>query len=1133
MQIKYQNSKIKIVEFLNLAFCILIFDFPAKADPNLVGYWNFNDGAVTDLSGNGNNGTLMGNAALSDFKDLVFGGSGFSLDLNFQNRNTDWVEIPHSDSLNITHELTILAWIRPDDIENGDGVVTKGKQRVSWSLRFNNTNGLRFTGNAGFSLTDPNDPNFAPQAVGTGDRQSMFEVSEVNVPAGIEWSFVGVVSDTKQVRFILNLEQEALPVSYIFAESNEPLVLGYYLPGDDYFNGLMDEVRLYNRALSAREVITISGLARKPFEPEPADGAVGVTSGTLTWGRVEGTDKVYLGTDPGALALVSADAAGSYTIAQLTPGQRYFWRVDAVTADAVVTGDVWSFTVAQNTASGPLPSDGAEFVGVEGLSLSWIPAFGARAYDVYFGMNSEALGLLGQVSQTSYEDPNKQLPSGTVHYWRVDAVKKGEVAAGPVWSFQTMPIFPIEPNLVAWYKFDRGEGRVAIDWTRKGNDGMIVGDTKWIEKGYAGRALSFDGAGDYVEIPRVVQDDWTIMLWLRTDNPAQTYGNLPRVRNGAGLIDGDAGGQTNNFAMSLNQRKVVVNCMATGQGDGNALASNTNIEDTDWHHAAWTRIAATGEMALFIDGALDNSGQQDKWKGTKDAQNFIWIGGIQYANNQNYFAGQLDEVKFFNRVLNADQIKVEMRPDKRQPFSPKPPPGSVLDQEKPVTLVWKPGVGATAHNVYLGISEDKPQLVSAAQDANQYNAGLLEPATYYWQIGEIQADGAEVKSNIWNFIVADYLIVDDFEDYNDYEPDRIFDTWIDGWTDPANGSQVGYATPPFAEQTIVHEGKQSMPLFYNNTGGVTYSQAERTFAPAQDWTRKAVRTLTLWLRGQQPPGSFSFDPATQRYTLIADGADIWGTADNFHFVYKRLSGNGSITAKVERVDPTHNWAKAGVMIRETLDADSVNAFSLVSAPGTQNRARMQYRLTKGSDTGQVQTAQNAVTLPRWVRLTRTGNVFTAEHSADGVTWEIFAPQTIIMGTDVYIGLAATSHVSQTFTTAVFSNISVIGNVTPAGQFSTSTDIGIDTNLGEPLYVALEDSSNKVGLVKNSDPNATQQISWQQWNIDLNEFSNAGVNLRAIKKMIIGVGDRSNPQPGSSGKMYFDDIRLYPQSASGG
>ena len=143
------------------------------------------------------------------------------------------------------------------------------------------------------------------------------------------------------------------PTAYVFAESDEPLALGAYLPGDDYFNGLIDEVRIYNRALSRREVITISGLAEKPFEPVPQDGAVGVVSADLSWGSIEGTDHLYLGTAPDALEMIDGDATGSYTIADTVPGRTYYWRVDVLTTEGTITGDIWSFTMTEDAASGP------------------------------------------------------------------------------------------------------------------------------------------------------------------------------------------------------------------------------------------------------------------------------------------------------------------------------------------------------------------------------------------------------------------------------------------------------------------------------------------------------------------------------------------------------------------------------------------------------------------------------------------------------------------------------------------------------------------------------------------------------------------------------------------------------------
>jgi len=125
---------------------------------------------------------------------------------------------------------------------------------------------------------------------------------------------------------------------------------------------------------------------------------------------------------------------------------------------------------------------------------------------------------------------------------------------------------------------------------------------------------------------------------------------------------------------------------------------------------------------------------------------------------------------------------------------------------------------------------------------------------YYWRIDEVDTDGAVSQGSLWTFTVADYLIVDDFEGYTDDMDagEAIWQTWIDGLTNNT-GSIVGYFEAPFAERTIVHGGKQSMPLDYNNIVAPYYSEAERTWDTAQDWTVYDVDTLVLHYRGRPAP----------------------------------------------------------------------------------------------------------------------------------------------------------------------------------------------------------------------------------------------------------------------------------------
>jgi regulation of enolase protein 1 (concanavalin A-like superfamily) len=157
------------------------------------------------------------------------------------------------------------------------------------------------------------------------------------------------------------------------------------------------------------------------------------------------------------------------------------------------------------------------------------------------------------------------------------------------------------------------------------------------------------------------------------------------------------------------------------------------------------------------------------------------------------------------------------------------------------------------------------------------------------------------------------------------------------------------------------------------------------------------------------------------FTLEGAGADIWGTADEFHFVRKKLSGDGEIKARVASVENTDTWAKAGVMIRETLTAGSRHAHMLISAGGA---SAFQRRTATGGSSAS--TSGSAGAAPRWVRVTRSGSTFRGFVSPDGTTWTEVGSASISMAADVFIGLAVTSHKDGTLSTAVFDHVTTVG-----------------------------------------------------------------------------------------------------------
>ncbi|MCH6259019.1 putative glycoside hydrolase [Puniceicoccaceae bacterium K14] len=155
------------------------------------------------------------------------------------------------------------------------------------------------------------------------------------------------------------------------------------------------------------------------------------------------------------------------------------------------------------------------------------------------------------------------------------------------------------------------------------------------------------------------------------------------------------------------------------------------------------------------------------------------------------------------------------------------------------------------------------------------------------------------------------------------------------------------------------------------------------------------------------------------YTINGSGSDIWGTADEFQFVFDSLDGDGEIVARVASVDNTNVWAKAGVMIRESLSADSVHAMTVVTP---SNGVSFQRRTSAGGNSAH--TTIGGVTAPQWLRITRSGNTFTSAYSLNGVSWTNIGSTTVNMSNSVYIGMVVTSHNDGTLCTAVMDNVAI-------------------------------------------------------------------------------------------------------------
>jgi len=463
-------------------------------------------------------------------------------------------------------------------------------------------------------------------------------------------------------------------------------------------------------------------------------------------------------------------------------------------------------------AKNPHPADKATDV-VRDVVLSWVPGESAKTHDVYFGTNfddvSNASGKstpgveVSQGQDANTYDPTGLLDFSQTYYWRVDEVNNLNPESpwkGDVWSFIVEPFaYPIEDIIATASSSAADQGpENTVNGSGLDDSGLLHGNS---------------AAGTMWESsPTGVQPSWIAyefdQVYKLHDMRVWNYNETWEQQIGVGVKDA-----TIEYSVDGIDYTTLGTTHEFAQGPGTAdYAHNTTVD-------------LGGAMAKYV----------------RLSANSNWGGGIL-----NQFG--LSEV-------NISYVPVAAR-------EPYPASGATDMDVANVTLSWRAGRQAASHEVYFSDSnqaviDETVSAISIPADSSyaNYDTGPLDLAqSYYWKVNEVnEAETTTIwQGDVWNFGTQEYLVVDDFEDYNDFEPDRIFDTWVDGWSDPTKGgSQVGSDVPPFAETTIVHGGSQSIPLIYDNSTA-NYSEGTANVANlpvGQDWTKYGIKTLSLWFYG--------------------------------------------------------------------------------------------------------------------------------------------------------------------------------------------------------------------------------------------------------------------------------------------
>jgi hypothetical protein len=859
----------------NLVFLIsfaLLLSIAGNTSAELVAHWKFDEGSgivAHDTSGNGNDGTFNGDP------QWVPGHFGYALEFD---GSGDWLDCGEDANLQISGAVTVSAWIKvaAQDLDHKVG-------------------GNQDGANGGYKMTVFNN-NRVEFEIRTAANSA---VLNRNVAGGTEievdvwYHVVGVYSlaDGYIRTYVDGKLDRELETTDALGASPGAFMIGCepFSTGQYNFNGVMDDIRVYNHALTEGEILGVmEGGEGWPYalNPTPEDGALHEnTWAELGWtpGYTAASHDVYLGdnfddVNAGTESAFQGNQNSVFFVAGLpgfpypdglVPGMTYYWRIDEVEADGSTThkGAVWSFTIPPKIAYEPTPADGAQFIDPND-DLSWTPGVGAKLHTVYFGDNFDDVNnASGGKPQGSTTYALETLELDKTYYWRVDEFDAITTYKGDIWSFKTLPFISItHPSLIGWWKFDEGYGTTAIDDSGHGNHGNFVGDPQWVA-GYDGYALEFDGSGDFLDCGAdssfEISDAVSITAWIKV-----------AVQGADHKVGGNQDSANGGYKMSVYNDMIEFEIRTTDNSAvlNRSVAGGTVLEVDVWYHVAGFYSLADGYIRTYVNGELDRQLFTTEELGA--SRGAFMIGCEPFSPGQYNFNGVMDDVRLYSNALTQDEIKETMRTDPLLAGSPNPNNGSTPSIRDATPLSWAPGDEAAEHDVYFGIDKeavsnadafDTTGIYRGRQGATTYNPpeGVeWGGGPYYWRIDEYNTDETISKGRVWSFTVADYLIVDDFEDY-DVGNNEIWWAWKDGLgyashpTEPpyagnGTGSTVGdETTGSYMEETIVHGGGKSMPLFYDNNqqDKLKYSEVEKTLSSRRDWTAEGVEVLSLWFYG--------------------------------------------------------------------------------------------------------------------------------------------------------------------------------------------------------------------------------------------------------------------------------------------
>ncbi len=845
--------------------------------------WRLDDGTGTqavDASPNGNDGTFMGDPEWVEGVHgtaLMFDGDG------------DYVDFGSGSVFDITEQITLALWVNANDMGNSQHNMWLGKGDNAYAIKHQSGNNVEF-------FIYDGDWNSINYATGLEDL-------------GGEWHHMAGTFDGEELLLYVDgeaVQSLALATTINIASHAVTLAENSQATGR-YFDGMLDDARIYNRALTAAEIAVVmegggnAGLASSPL---PEDESIDVPPATdLSWsaGEFAQTHDVYLGTDWEDVNTASVDnPLGVLTAEGLTEATlvldplafetAYFWRVDEVNSPpdkTIFKGEIWSFTT--------------EPVGYP------VPDVSATASSVH----QDTMEPVNTVNGSGLNADDEH-STDLAHMWLSNAAE-----TEGVW---------VQYDLGKVYKLDRFHM-----WNHNTQTEMILGygiKEALIETSTDGETWSelktptfaqATGLGTYTGTPTPL--DGAMAQYVRI-TALSNYSVLGLKQFGLGEV--------RFYYIPVQAREPIPADNGTSDGADVLLQWRAGREAVQ-HEVVFSADRQAVDDGSAVVGTVDNPSFD---LGTLDlGHTYYWkINEMNDLGTPPVYEGDLWTFQTPDQFMIDDFERY---------------------QAKEGLFIWEHWVDGfenpNDNGAVVGNGDD-PETTEVYEGSQSmpltYNntAAPKSEATRTFDPPLDLAAGNPASIEVYVKGIP-YVVVGSYS--------------VDGnsWTDLEWNPRVELGEDIYIGMAVTSHDIASVAT-------ATIDSVSSTGTVTGDWTQADIG-------GTHPDENFTEVNGT--FTIKAMGGDIWGTADEFRYVYKQLSGAGSLTAKVESLDGTNAWCKAGVMLRDALTPDSSHAF--MAATGT-NGIHLQGRMSHGAsstqdaDHGDLDGTQEIMEKPVWVRIER-------------------------------------------------------------------------------------------------------------------------------------------------------------------